>query len=166
VVGLTLPHRVAMMFLVTLTRPGPQPISSLYPVFIITFVWAVCSERLRFSSALVRPLPSGKAVSRLVEHTILHMAPARHKRATPEEIIKLANNPPPDALVSFSNGSSIPNPGPCGAGALLILSGAAGQVLSTMALGEGDNNLGEIARSLLQWHFIGSRATPRSPATK
>jgi ribonuclease HI len=121
----------------------------LYPVFIITFVWAVWSERLRFSSALARPLPLRKAVSRLVEYTISHMAPERRKRATPEEVIKLANNPPPDALVGFSDGSSIPNPGPCGAGALLILPGAAGQALSTMALGKGDNNLGEIA-GLLQ----------------
>jgi ribonuclease HI len=147
--GLALPRLGSMMALVTLIRPGPPPTTSLYPVFIITFVWAVWSDRLRFFSALDRPLPPRQVVSRLVEYTITHMAPARHKRATPEEVIKLANNPPPDALVGFSDGSSIPNPGPCGAGALLILPGTAGQALSTMALGAGDNNLGEIA-GLLQ----------------
>jgi ribonuclease HI len=77
------------------------------------------------------------------------MAKPHLKRVTPEEVIKLANNPPQDALVGFSDGSAIPNPGPSGAGALLIFPLGAGQALSTMALGDGDNNLGEIA-GLLQ----------------
>jgi ribonuclease HI len=59
-------------------------------------------------------------------------------------VIALANNPPPEALVGFADGSSIPNPGPCGAGALLFLLHDSGTAISTMSLGLGDNNLGEI----------------------
>ena len=47
--------------------------------------------------------------------------------------------------MGFADGSSIPNPGPCGAGALLFLPHGAGRGLSAMSLGQGDNNLGEIA---------------------
>jgi hypothetical protein len=76
------------------------------------------------SYSILGPL---EALSRLVEDTTSHMAPERRKNATPEEVMKLACNPPPDALVGFSYGSSIPNPGPCGAGALLILPGPCGR---------------------------------------
>jgi ribonuclease HI len=47
--------------------------------------------------------------------------------------------------VGFSDGSAIPNPGPCGAGALLFLPNNAGKVTSAISLGQGDNNIGEIA---------------------
>ena len=69
-------------------------------------------------------------------------------------MLKLANNPPPDALVGFSDGSAIPNPGPCGAGALLFLPLNAGKVSCAMSLGQGDNNVGEIAGMLKLLNLI------------
>ena len=143
--GLRLPSRASMRSLATLTTPTPQPASPLFAVLIITFVWAVWSDRLRFFSALEHPPSSRKVVTRLVEYTLTHLPRPRIKRITPAAVIELANNPPPEALVGFSDGSSIPNPGPCGAGALLILPHGAGQALCAMSLGQGDNNLGEIA---------------------
>jgi ribonuclease HI len=146
--GINLPRQVATMDIVTLTTAGPSPAFPLYPVFIITFVWAVWSDRVRFFSlfSTLRQPPSPSTITeRLETYTCTHLPQPSCKRTTPEAVIALANNPPPEALVGFADGSAIPNPGPCGAGALLMVPDETGEAISTISLGLGDNNLGEIA---------------------
>jgi ribonuclease HI/exonuclease III len=142
---ITLPATATIMDLVTLTIAPPTPVNPIFPIFIITFVWAVWSDRQRFFSTLPQPLSLEQTALRLEEYSLCHLPQSRAKRTTPAEVLKLANNPPPEALVGFSDGSAIPNPGPCGAGALLFLPNNAGKVTCAMSLGQGDNNVGEIA---------------------
>jgi hypothetical protein len=146
-VGIRLPRRETMMSITTLTTRGTTPTTPLFPVFIITFVWAVWSGRQHLSSALKQPLPPATIVAHLETYKCTHLPQPQSKRTTPEAVIPLANNPPPEALVGFADGSSTctPNPGPCGAGALFFLPHASGTAIYTMSLGLGDNNLGEIA---------------------
>jgi hypothetical protein len=137
-----------MMEMATLTAQAPLPVNPLFSLFMITFVWAVWSDRQRFFSALQVPPSQATVTARLEEYTLTHLPRPHGKRTTPEAVIALANNPPTDALVGFSDGSAIPNPGPCGAGALLFLPNGAGQGVCAMSLGQGDNNLSEIAGML------------------
>jgi ribonuclease HI len=144
-VKLTLPATATLTDLVTLTVPLAQPTDAIFAIFIITFVWAVWSDRQRFFSTLPQPLSEDQTARRLEEYTLSHLPKPRAKRMTPAAILELANNPPPEAIVGFSDGSAIPNPGPCGAGALLFLPQKVATVTCAMSLGEGDNNIGEIA---------------------
>ena len=144
-VGIRLPRHATMMGITTLTAAGTNPPSPLFPVLVLTFVWAVWSSRQRFFSALRQPPPPTAIAEHLETYTCTHLPQPQLKRTTPEAVIGLANNPPSEALVGFADGSSIPNPGPCGAGALLFLPNDAGTAISTISLGLGDNNLGEIA---------------------
>jgi ribonuclease HI len=148
--GVTLPLGATMLEMTTLTAPAPQtlPVSPLFSLFMITFVWAVWSDRQRFFSAIPVPPSQATVSARLEEYTLTHLPRPRSKRTTPEAVIALANNPPSDAIVGFADGSAIPNPGPCGASALLFLPEGAGHAISAMSLGPGDNNLGEIAAML------------------
>ena len=151
---LTLPASSTLMDLVTLTTPPPTPANPIFSLFIITFVWAVWSDRQRFFTTLPQPLSQIQTAGRLEEYAICHLPQPRAKRTTPADVLKLANNPPPEALVGFSDGSAIPNPGPCGAGALLFLPLNAGKVSCAMSLGQGDNNVGEIAGMLKLLNLI------------
>ena len=111
---------------------------------LLAFLAAVWRERRDFFSGL--PLvPDARSVTqRITERILDSIPPARGKRPTPEAVLKLANNPPPTAVVGFSDGSALGNPGPAGAGALLILPHMRGRVHDSIALGDGDNNAGEI----------------------
>jgi ribonuclease HI len=80
-----------------------------------------------------------------VEYTLTHLPRHQRKRDTPADVVELANNPDPEAIAGFSDGSALGNPGPCGAGALVILPRHAGTAVSSLSLGLGDNNVGEIA---------------------
>jgi ribonuclease HI len=144
-VGIRFPRRETMMSITTLTTEGTTPTTPLFPVFIITFVWAVWSGRQHLFSALKQPPPPVTIVAHLETYTCTHLPQPQRKRTTPETVISLTNNPPPEVLVGFADGSSIPNPGPCGADALLFPPHNSGTAISTMSLGLGDNNLGEIA---------------------
>ena len=142
---LQLPASATTLGLATLTVAAPTTPSPLFSVFIFTFVWAVWSERRRYFSALDRPPTYELTVARLTEYAITHLPQPRTKRSTPTAVVEMANNPPTEAIVGFSDGSAIPNPGPCGAGALLFCPHDAGSARSALSLGEGDNNVGEIA---------------------
>jgi hypothetical protein len=57
---------------------------------------------------------------------------------------KLLAAVPPCALISFTDGSANPNPGPCGGGALLRDATGLWMEEAVAALGQGTNNLGEL----------------------
>lgn len=60
------------------------------------------------------------------------------------KVLALAHDPPSDRLVCFTDGSAIPNPGPSGAGIHYHLPGNERELSVSIALGDGDNNLGEM----------------------
>ena len=111
---------------------------------LLAFLAAVWRERREFFTGLPRVPDATSATHRLTERTLYTLPPVRGKRLTPKAVLALANDPPPSAVVGFSDGSALGNPGPAGAGALLLLPHARGRASDSIALGEGDNNAGEI----------------------
>ena len=132
--------------LCTLAYPPPahKPTRLACVVFMMTFVWAVWSERTRYFSTLAHPPSQALVNTRLLDYITSHLPKGRAKRKTPHEVAVIANHPPPHALALFTDGSALGNPGPCGAGAYLILPNEAGTVTLSSALGHGDNNTGEV----------------------
>ena len=64
-----------------------------------------------------------------------------------------ARQPPKNATVGFTDGSAIPNPGPCGAGMVVRPMGSEDYFELSIPLGLGDNNKGEMGgiKALLEW---------------
>jgi ribonuclease HI len=122
----------------------PPPSSPLLPLLLLSFNFAVWNERT-FSSTLSAPLPRARAAGRIAELALLRLPVAgRRTRPSEERVVELARNPPAHAIVGFTDGSAVPNPGPCGAGYTLAVPGRPTDRIS-LPLGEGDNNIGEMA---------------------
>jgi ribonuclease HI/exonuclease III len=122
----------------------PPPSSPLLPLLMLSFNFAVWNERA-FASTLSSPLPRARATGRIAELALLRL-PVTGRRAGPSEerVAQLARNPPANAIVGFTDGSAVPNPGPCGAGYTLAVPGRPTARVS-LPLGDGDNNIGEMA---------------------
>jgi ribonuclease HI len=113
---------------------------------IVCFNWAVWSERTDHILAMDSLPDSSSSVNRILQL-------ARGKLPVTgtgvpkgeEEVAALATHPPGDATIIFTDGSAIPNPGPCGAGFVMRLPGEEAPITRSIPLGFGDNNKGEIA---------------------
>lgn len=111
---------------------------------MLSFNFAVWNERT-FASTLLSPLPRARTAGRIAELTLLRL-PVLGRQTSPaeERVAQLARNPPTNAIVGFTDGSAVPNPGPCGAGYTLSVPDRPTECVS-LPLGEGDNNIGEMA---------------------
>ena len=128
-----------------------QPTSTnLATNIIIYFTTAVWKQRSDYFSTLDKPPPHNTATNRITTYALdqLTPRPKQNNISTSKEIGALALNPPSTAIVCFTDGSAIPNPGPCGSGVVctappITPNTAAITCKASIGLGPGDNNLGE-----------------------
>ena len=139
--GFNFPSDITHVLLCSAPLVQAKGVESLLGVVFNSAVWG---ER-KFASSLSSPLAQEAAISRLVRITLQRLPVDQEGEGRPSEIavVRVATNPPPDAIVGFADGSAIPNPGPCGAGYTLAIPGRA-TLERSEALGLGDNNIGEM----------------------
>jgi hypothetical protein len=107
---------------------------------MLSFNFVVLNEGA-FASAFSSPLPRARATGRITELAFLHLpVTARRTGPSEERVVQLATNPSGNAIVGFTDGSAVPNPGPCGAGT--FPSRPTERV--SLPLDDGDNNIDEI----------------------
>ena len=130
-----------------LAFPPTNPIITLATYSLNYSIWYMRSHY--FSSLNYTP-NTHSAASRIFEHALNHF-PSRRRRSTPESVLKLISEPREGLLLIFSDGSAMPNPGPCGAGIYFQIF-SHGKVMTgsvALALGHGTNNIGEFNGILL-----------------
>ena len=113
---------------------------------IACFNWAVWTERTQYLPTLAYT-PSPEHLARRICDRALRRIPVDRQgtgERAEEAVAALARAPPDSAVIAFTDGSSIPNPGPCGAGLAIRMVGAADYVETAIPLGYGDNNKGEM----------------------
>ena len=144
-VGITIAHDLQ-----TLTLNFPPTSTNLPTNVILHFASSLWTQR-QYYTTLAEPPPIDTAIRRLTDYTLDRLAPTGPKQniSTTQEIATLAIDPPEDAFVCFTDGSAIPNPGPAGSGIhgtapALHLGGSPLIFHLASALGNGDNNLGEM----------------------
>jgi ribonuclease HI len=139
--GFNFPSDITHVLLCSAPLVQAKGVESLLGMVFNSAVWG---ER-KFASSLSSPLAQEAAISRLVRITLQRLPVDQEGEGRPSEIavVRVATNPPPDAIVGFADGSAIPNPGPCGAGYTLAIPGRA-TLERSEALGLGDNNIGEM----------------------
>jgi ribonuclease HI/exonuclease III len=137
----------------TLLLTFPPTSTNLPTNVIITFIWSMWHQRTSHFATLAAPPPRTAAANRIATHTLDNIFPTstespKSNISTSAEIATLALDPPSTAINCFTDGSAMPNPGPAGAG--LTCSSPTGpgsprvQITAAIALGHGDNNLGEL----------------------
>ena len=113
---------------------------------IVTFNWAVWAERSDYLPTLPFLPRRSATVSRILQRAASRMPVERGgagKRA--EKVVEeLARNPPTAAEVTFTDGSALDNPGPCGGGYVWRAAGGDDYAKVVIPLGMGDNNKGEM----------------------
>ena len=129
----------------------PPTSSNLPTMVILHFLSSLWIQR-QFFATLASPPDPASAARRIIEHTLDRLMPKdpQQRISTSKAIAELALNPPDNAFVCFTDGSAIPNPGPTGAGIHGTLpvtrdneDGSSDSFHLSVALGAGDNNLGE-----------------------
>jgi ribonuclease HI len=117
-----------------------------YASGIVCFNWAVWSERSEYLPTLGWVPKMDSEVNRIILRAGCRMpvegGTSGGKAAAAVE--KFARNPPASALVIFTDGSALDNPGPCGGGLVTRLPGETEYAETVIPLGQGDNNKGEM----------------------
>jgi ribonuclease HI len=139
-------------------------------VSIVCFNWAVWVERTEYVITLGHvPLPKA-AVARIIQRARTRVPADKHSgsRKGERDVADYARSPPLDAVVVFTDGSAIPNPGPSGAGLIIRLRGGLDYKTISLDLGYGDNNKGEMAaiRKALEEVAAGVKAGTIDRGTK
>jgi ribonuclease HI len=113
---------------------------------IVCFNWAVWTERSQYLPTLARLPSRAHVVSRICDRAKLRIPVDKQRKGSRAEkaVATLARCPPEGAHIAFTDGSSIPNPGPCGAGVAMRFQGTKDYVETAVPLGYGDNNKGEM----------------------
>jgi ribonuclease HI len=129
-----------------LAEPPGIKISTLT---IIALNFAIWKERT-FLKGFTEP-PDPKYVAQRIFDQTLALIPRPRGKATSKAIMDFLARTHDDTFVIFTDGSSIPNPGPCGAGVYIILPRClgGGTVDASVELGIGSNNIGEMHAILL-----------------
>ena len=115
-------------------------------VGIICFNWAVWAERSEYLPTLGHT-PSFESTVNRIHLRAQRRVPADKQNCggrQEQSVADFARSPPLDAAVAFTDGSAIPNPGPCGAGYILRLAGQEDYATTSTPMGYGDNNKGEM----------------------
>jgi ribonuclease HI len=122
---------------------------------IVCFNWAVWTERTHYLTKLGYVPSRTHVVSRILARARLRIpVEARSNVVKGEAAVEaFARQPPMDATAGFTDGSAVPNPGPCGAGMVVRPKGSDTYIELAIPLGQGDNNKGEMGgiKALLQW---------------
>ena len=127
----------SLLEICTLSYPPPASKAQCLHVatWAMTAVWAVWSERTRHFSALAAIPPQNTIDNRLGLCIEARLPKVKPKRSTPPDVVQLANHPPAHAIAGYCDGSALGNPGPCGAGAHLILPSEAGTATASVDCG-------------------------------
>lgn len=124
------------------------PRDNTHILYRIAFNWAVWRTRQDFLITRTHPPPPEQTVNRIttmaLNHALAAGKTASKSRAYNPRVLSMARAPQADRLICFTDGSAMPNPGPTGAGVHYHLPATGAEHSITIALGEGDNNLGEI----------------------
>ena len=138
--------------------PTSNPTATL---LITSFNWAVWFQRTTYFSTLAHTPPLPTSINRIFEFAFDRRTIIRPKSiSTTSHIADIITTPPPDAITIYTDGSSIPNPGPSGAGLWVTIptspSSPSFLIEIAISLGYGDNNAGEIhaidvAIDLIKW---------------
>ena len=108
----------------------------------ITFNYAVWRVRTLFLASFSSPPDAGGIIKQLVDYAIRNIPTNKHHlRET--TVAKLAENPPPDVVAAYTDGSALGNPGPCGGG-YTVERDKHTLFDKSIPLGLGDNNQGEM----------------------
>jgi ribonuclease HI len=119
----------------------------------LSFNRAVWEERAASLTLGTTPAFATTA-NRIADLTLIHtLCLDKGNNKKEAEVIALANSAEADYTVGFTDGSAIPNPGPCGAGFTLSIRGLA-KIKVALPLGDGDNNIGEMSALLGLFHLI------------
>jgi ribonuclease HI len=115
-------------------------------VSIACFNWAVWTERSQYLPTLSHVPAAAAVVSRILSRTKLRLPVDKQPTGSKGEaaVAVLARTTPPDSFIAFTDGSAIPNPGPCGAGLVVRFPGKEAYEQTSIPLGRGDNNKGEM----------------------
>jgi ribonuclease HI len=113
---------------------------------IVCFNWAVWCERSEYLPTLGRVPTFDSEVDRIIARAASKMSVERGKCGgkAAAAVEAFARNPPASALVIFTDGSALQNPGPCGGGLVTRMPGKTDYVETVIPLGQGDNNKGEM----------------------
>jgi ribonuclease HI len=131
------------------------------------FVAAVWTVRTHYLAYIPVCLEGSAVVSRIVDYTICGVPVPGSEKAGETKTRNLAISPPAGVVAGYSDGSALGNPGPAGAGYVVKVDGltVAG---GAIALGMGDNNVGEtagmgaLATRILAGYEDGSLTAPRA----
>jgi ribonuclease HI len=116
---------------------------------IIALNFAIWQER-SFLKGFAEP-PDPKYVAQRLFERALELIPRPRGKTTSKAIMDFLARTHDDTFVIFTDGSSIPNPGPCGSGVYIILPRClgGGTLDASVELGLGSNNIGEMHAILL-----------------
>ena len=121
-------------------------VNKAYAIGIVCFNWAVWSERSEYLPTLGWTPKMDSEVTRILLRAGCRMpvegGTSGGKAAAAVE--KFARNPPASAMVVFTDGSALDNPGPCGGGLVTRLPRETKYTETVIPLGQGDNNKGEM----------------------
>lgn len=120
--------------------PTTSPLPTLLVVLFNHSVWKV---RTHFARTLTTLPPPAHFIERMVDGTLSTLPLCTSGPRDDPYIISLATSPPKSAIIGFTDGSAIPNPGPSGAGFTLAIPGRRTEHKS-IAIGHGTNNDGEM----------------------
>ena len=113
---------------------------------IVCFNWAVFTERTQYLPTQGETPSATHVANCICDRARLRVPVDRQRTGQRAEaaVAALARNPPTTATIAFTDGSSIPNPGPCGGGVVLRWMGTNSYEETEIPLGMGDNNKGEM----------------------
>jgi ribonuclease HI len=138
-------------------------------VAIACFNWAVWTERTQYLPTLSEVPSPDTVTARILDRAKLRLPVDRQRTGTRGEadVAALGRHPPTDSIVAFTDGSAIPNPGPCGAGLVIRFLGCNDYEEFAVPLGLGDNNKGEMGAlkelgDTLEAGLTDGRVQPRS----
>ena len=114
-----------------------------FPAFLFTLCWSVWKISQTIRKGIAIRNPEDKITELVLSEKRCWDPPLTKKksRSAYQEIIEQI---PDTDIVCYTDGSANPNPGPTGAGALILLRSEQSNISLTAPLGNGTNNLGEL----------------------
>ena len=148
------------LHLLALDLPKPNYLSL---IVVLHFNWAVWNQRTYYCKALEAPPKLESIAKRILDYTLLFLpemggaggSQGAESQKAPE---RLARNPQRDrSIIAFTDGSSLDNPGPSGAGIYFTTPSNRQDSVDrriALSLGHGDNNWGEMVAIYLALRLI------------
>jgi ribonuclease HI len=112
--------------------------------FVLCFNWAIWMTYFEIQEGL-HPSRAPTRISQLCtsSFTSAEKDKASKKKEKKEKFSAFIKTLPSSAITAYTDGSAVPNPGPCGAGAIIYFHGDTDPVRLFKPLPEGTNNYGE-----------------------